>query len=361
MTFRFADAFDVAKATRFLKIFGRGGSLPFGARLSKAKPSRTRLSKTKPSRTRLSGTRLAICGFVLAILAGCASSPTTDVRDGYVVDRAHQSGAFNHRVRYLILHYTDSEEPRALRTLLGPNVSSHYLVPRYPSPTDDLPTVWQLVDEKERAWHAGISAWEDRNQLNDTSIGVEIVNAGPLDRGAGDAGDPIQAWQQYPDAQIEAVIALARDIIRRYDLPPTAILGHSDIAPSRKIDPGPRFPWQRLHAAGIGAWPEDSVVADYRRRFTPCTPSVLKIQQALHAYGYRLEATGVLDEATRDVLRAFQMHFRPTNYAGQPDRETAAILWALLQRYRPRALAQGDFVTTATCQADIADADQSNG
>ncbi|OLO07946.1 hypothetical protein BTW08_10015 [Salinicola sp. MH3R3-1] len=276
---------------------------------------------------------------LLIMLAGCAGTPTSEVRDGYIADQAHPSRAYNQRIRYLILHYTDSDESRAMHTLLGPDVSSHYLVPRQPATTDTLPRIWQLVDERDRAWHAGISAWEDRTQLNDTSIGVEIVNRGPQDmspRG--------RQWQPYSEAQIEAVIALAKDIVHRYQLPPTAILGHSDIAPSRKIDPGPRFPWKRLHDAGIGAWPNDADVVAYRQQFTRCAPTIRQIQQALNAYGYAIDITGELDGRTRNVLRAFQMHFRPASYSGQPDVDTAATLWALLARYRPQALAGGALI-----------------
>ncbi|WP_295036250.1 N-acetylmuramoyl-L-alanine amidase [Salinicola sp.] len=288
-------------------------------------------------------TLLFIGALSMTVLAGCASSPGLEPRQGYVADHTHQSQAYNHRIRYLVLHYTDSEAPRALRTLLGPNVSSHYLVARHPRAEGGVPRVWQLVDENDRAWHAGISAWEDRTQLNDTSIGVEIVNQGPRDTASG------RQWQIYPDRQIEAVIALAKDIIRRYDLPPTSILGHSDIAPSRKIDPGPRFPWKRLHEAGVGAWPDDEDIATYRRRFAHCSPTVRQYQRALGAYGYRLATTGVLDEETRNVTRAFQMHFRPANYAGQPDAETAAILWALLARYRPQELMASDLAPPSGC------------
>ncbi|OLO05597.1 MULTISPECIES: N-acetylmuramoyl-L-alanine amidase [Salinicola] len=307
--------------------------------------SRVDAGHSRPAR------HLLIAG-LLALLAGCTSLPTTEVRDGYVADRAHRSDAYNQRIRYLILHYTDSEEARAMRTLLGPDVSSHYLVPREPPTTNSLPRVWQLVDESARAWHAGISGWEDRTQLNDTSIGVEIVNRGPqralrdpsrnTPQNTSNRLAASQRWQPYPDAQIDAVIALANDIIHRYRLPPTAILGHSDIAPSRKIDPGPRFPWKRLHDAGVGAWPEDDDVADYRRQFARCAPSMTQVQRALSAYGYTIDVNGKGDRQTREVLRAFQMHFRPANYAGQPDRETSAILWALLARYRPQALMDND-------------------
>ncbi|MGQ7242874.1 N-acetylmuramoyl-L-alanine amidase [Salinicola sp. V024] len=285
---------------------------------------------------------------LLIMLAGCAGTPTSEVRDGYIADQAHPSRAYNQRIRYLILHYTDSDESRAMHTLLGPDVSSHYLVPRQPATTDSLPRIWQLVDERDRAWHAGISAWEDRTQLNDTSIGVEIVNRGPQDmspRG--------RQWQPYSEAQIEAVIALAKDIVNRYQLPPTAILGHSDIAPSRKIDPGPRFPWKRLHDAGIGAWPNDADVVAYRQQFTRCAPTIRQIQQALNAYGYAIDITGELDGRTRNVLRAFQMHFRPASYSGQPDVDTAATLWALLVRYPPQALAGGALVDDELATNDL--------
>ncbi|WP_303854945.1 N-acetylmuramoyl-L-alanine amidase [Salinicola salarius] len=291
------------------------------------------------------GTRSLLTGWMLlTILAGCAGSPTMETRNGYIADRAHRSDAYNQRIRYLILHYTDSEASRAMRTLLGPDVSSHYLVPRSPSLSDDLPQIWQLVDEKDRAWHAGVSAWEDRTQLNDTSIGVEIVNRGPQETLEG------QRWEPYPEDQIRAVIALAKDVIRRYRLPPTAILGHSDIAPSRKIDPGPRFPWKRLHDAGVGAWPRDEDIASFRHQFAQCSPSITQYQRALSAYGYSLTATGMIDDETRDVTRAFQMHFRPASYSGQPDHETAAILWALLARYRPQALLDTGLAEPTGCR-----------
>lgn len=294
----------------------------------------------------LTSPRLApwLVSAIVIWLAGCAGS-SLERRDGYVVDHRHQSTAFNQRIRYLVLHYTDSDEPRALSTLMGPNVSAHYLVPR-PSSPGERPVVLQLVSEDRRAWHAGVSAWEDRTQLNDTSIGVEIVNRGPQDTPAG------QRWQPYPDAQIDAVIALARDIVHRYGLPPTAILGHSDIAPARKIDPGPRFPWHRLYLAGVGAWPREADVERYEQLFSRCAPSISAYQQALSAYGYALESSGTLDPATRDVTRAFQMHFRPANTGATPDVETKSILWALLERYRPEALTRPPLRMPVSCSPD---------
>ncbi|WP_251976423.1 N-acetylmuramoyl-L-alanine amidase [Salinicola avicenniae] len=284
-----------------------------------------------PRRCRRLATLLSIV-LSLALLAGCATPSQREARDGYIADRTHHSSAYNQRIRYLVLHYTDSEAQRALKTLMGPHVSAHYLIPRHAIRDDEAPIVWQLVDERDRAWHAGVSAWRERTQLNDTSIGVEIVNAGPIGLPRG------SQWQAYPPSQIDAVIALAKDIVTRYGLPPTAVLGHSDIAPSRKIDPGPRFPWRKLYEAGIGAWPRDSDVRHYRKRFRQCSPTTAQYQQALRAYGYVLSISGQEDAKTRDVTRAFQMHFRPEAYSGWRDDETDARLWALLSRYRPEAL-----------------------
>ncbi|WP_280561260.1 N-acetylmuramoyl-L-alanine amidase [Chromohalobacter sp. 48-RD10] len=261
----------------------------------------------------------------LLTLTACSGTPTTESRDGYRVDHRYQSSAQSSRVRHLVLHYTDSDARRALRTLTGPHVSSHYLVTR-------TPTVYQLVDESRRAWHAGASAWGSRSNLNDTSIGIEIVNRGPRDTSHG------RTWTPYPARQIDMLIDLARDVIERHDIAPMDVVGHADIAPQRKIDPGPRFPWYRLYRAGIGAWPDADRVAAYQEYFTQHPRSVGQLQRALAAYGYPVRITGTFDALTHDTLRAFQMHFRPARYDGFPDTQSAAILWALLEKYRPEAL-----------------------
>lgn len=206
--------------------------------------------------------------------------------------------------------------------------------------------MFQLVDEERRAWHAGASAWKNRTQINDTSIGIEIVNLGP-DRSFAEVEHLLEAnpeaaveidWAPYPAAQIEALIALSRDIIERHGIHPTDVVAHSDIAPTRKVDPGPRFPWRELYEAGIGAWPEEHSVARWQAQFVHTPPTLAELQRALRAWGYALEITGELDRETRAVLRAFQMRFRPADYRGRTDAETAARLWALLERYRPQEL-----------------------
>ncbi|MHB0777455.1 N-acetylmuramoyl-L-alanine amidase [Halomonas sp. WWR20] len=267
------------------------------------------------------------------LLSACAGPASLENRPGYRVDSRYTAVSYNSRIRHLVLHYTDSDEAHALKTLTGPLVSVHYVVPVPPRQPLASPQVYQLVDESQRAWHAGESAWQGHINLNDTSIGIEIVNQGPQDTATG------RRWSLYPSEQIETLVALSRDIIDRHAIEPTDVVGHADIAPSRKIDPGPRFPWRQLYQAGIGAWPDDTTVASYRQRFQSRLPCVKQIQQALASYGYSLEASGTLDNRTRDVLRAFQMHFRPANYAGYPDPESMARLWALIEKYRGKETA----------------------
>ncbi|MAX32109.1 MAG: N-acetylmuramoyl-L-alanine amidase [Halomonadaceae bacterium] len=268
-------------------------------------------------------------------LCACAS-PVVEQRDGYSVDHRHSATSHSSRVRYLVIHYTDADEADSLKTLTGPRVSSHYLIP--PPQNATPPPIYQLVDESRRAWHAGTSSWAGRENLNDTSVGIEIVNAGPDQRFAEvEAGAKVN-WAPFPDAQITALIALAQDIIARHGIADTAVVSHAEIAPTRKIDPGPAFPWQRLHAAGIGPWPDPARVARYRRQFAKAPPSLGSLQQALAHWGFAVTPSGVLDETTRGALRAFQMRYCPTDYRGRPDADTAARLWALLARYRPEAL-----------------------
>ena len=216
----------------------------------------------------------------------------------------------------VILHYTGMTTGNAALALLRDpksELSSHYFV------TEDG-AILQLVPESRRAWHAGAGVWKGERDLNSVSIGVEIVNPGH------DGGLP-----PFPQVQIEATIALCRDIISRRAISPERILAHSDIAPTRKRDPGERFPWAVLARAGVGHWIEPAPIgaaAAFGRAQEG--PHIRSLQALLALYGYGVEMTGVYDRATEIVVTAFQRHFRPGKVDGQPDESTIATLRALI-------------------------------
>ncbi|SEU06087.1 N-acetylmuramyl-L-alanine amidase, negative regulator of AmpC, AmpD [Burkholderia cepacia] len=263
---------------------------------------------------------------VLCLLAAC-TSPTLVERGTYYADTSLHARGADSRIRFLVMHYTESDEAKSLRTLTGDSVSVHYVIPPQPRIERGLPVVYQLVPESERAWHAGVSEWQGTTELNAVSIGIENVNRGPLD-------PQNRTWQPYPPEQVAALTRLSKDIVTRYAIPPTHVVGHSDIAPQRKIDPGPLFPWQALAQAGVGAWPDAATVAARLAGRDPHAPvDVRELQLKLARYGYDVATDGVLDTRTRRVFAAFQMHFRPADYAGDPDAETDAIAQALLDKY----------------------------
>ena len=205
-------------------------------------------------------------------------------------------------VDVLVLHYTELPLDQSLKVLRDdrvPNrVSAHYVV------AEDG-TVYRLVSEDRVAWHAGRSHWRGREALNGTSIGIEIVNL------HGDRHD-------YPGAQITALIELCRDIVGRHRaIEPRNVVGHSDIAPRRKIDPGLRFPWARLAASGIGLWP--------RRGASPLAGDM---QAALQRFGY----PPAVEVATSDIVASFQRRFRPARADGTADAESRSLLADLLDQ-----------------------------
>ncbi|MGM3174191.1 N-acetylmuramoyl-L-alanine amidase [Dickeya lacustris] len=236
------------------------------------------------------------------------------------------------RVRFLVLHYTAEDFDGALTILGSGNVSAHYLIPSAPPYHEGKPVLWQLLPETLAAWHAGRSYWRGVSQLNSSSIGIEQENPG-WRQTAGGTG----YWQPYSSAQIALVIALARQIIQRHQIEPQNVVGHSDIAPQRKIDPGPHFPWQQLAQAGIGAWPDAERVRFYLRNRHEYTPVDRRsLLEKLARYGY--EVTPDMNEAQqRRVVAAFQMHFRPQRYDGNADAQTEAIAEALLEKYAGRS------------------------
>jgi N-acetylmuramoyl-L-alanine amidase len=244
------------------------------------------------------------------VLGGCAS--------GVRVNSSYTSENQDSRVLFLVLHYTQGNFDGSLKTLTLPSnraVSSHYLV------RDDPVMTYRLVEEGQRAWHAGASSWKGHTHLNASSIGIEIVNLGWT---RGPDGTP--RYTPYSEAQITEVIALCLEIVARHKIKPDHIVGHSDIAPGRKQDPGPLFPWKRFADAGLIGWPDAAMVANRRLAYALQLPDAAWFQEKLAEYGFGTSRSGAFDELTRDSLVSFQMKYRPSKYDGQPDAETAALL-----------------------------------
>ncbi|MEC9415466.1 MAG: N-acetylmuramoyl-L-alanine amidase [Pseudomonadota bacterium] len=266
----------------------------------------------------------------------------------------------NSRIDYIVIHATSQDFEKALNTLTKNStypVSSHYLIPNareknYLDYFSKELAVYRLVDEVGRAWHAGVSSWSDEVSLNDRSIGIEVVNEFHCDNDAKQSDEPsidflTCDFLPYPAEQIDLLKVLLLDILDRYpDINPVDVVGHADIAPSRKSDPGPYFPWKELYESGIGAWYDQPTYAKYNHLFNQGMPSIEIMQRALIAYGYPLEETGIIDEQTRFAIRAFQLHFRSSDYSGKMDAESLAILFALVEKYRSEKL--NDLVSITT-------------
>jgi N-acetylmuramoyl-L-alanine amidase len=215
--------------------------------------------------------------------------------------------ARNAAVDILLLHYTGMKTAQdALDRLRDPKaeVSAHYTV-------DEDGTIYRMVAEEQRAWHAGASYWAGARDLNARSIGIEIVNPGHE-----------HGYRAFPEAQMQAVLALSREIVARHRIKPARVLGHSDVAPLRKEDPGELFNWAMLAANGVGLWPSPK----------PCNWSDAAFLLQLGRYGYDLEgpAGGDAGKARRAAITAFVRHFRPAKLTAEPDAELKAILNGLI-------------------------------
>lgn len=206
-------------------------------------------------------------------------------------------------VDMLVLHYTGMPTMQeALERLRDPaaKVSAHYLI-------DEDGTVFALVDEDLRAWHAGVSFWRGHRDINARSVGIELVNPGHE-----------FGYRPFPAAQMTALVALAKGILARHPIPPRNVVAHADVAPNRKEDPGELFDWRGLAAQGIGLWPGESEEASGE--------ADLAAARLLSRWGYDVADA----DATRTALAAFQRHFRPSRHDGQADGETLAKLRRLL-------------------------------
>src|SRR5258705_197570 len=203
---------------------------------------------------------------------------------------------------HLVLHYPGMETGAAAVARVcdsDAKVSAHYTV-------DEDGTIFSHVPEECRAWHAGVSYWAGARDINARSIGIEIVNPGHE-----------FGYRSFPDVQIEAVIRLSQDIFSRHPIPPERVLGHSDVAPARKQDPGELFPWGELALAGIGLWPQT------RKHRLP-----VGFADGLRAFGYGLHPD--MDLRLETLTEAVQRHYRPARIDGVADKECEALLATLL-------------------------------
>lgn len=286
-------------------------------------------------------TSIALACCLSLSLVGCITTTTAPVAntDSFIVDNTtYESTGKSQRIKTIVLHYTVSDNDRSIKLLTAGKVSAHYLIMK-----NDDDKIYSLVPETERAWHAGDGSFAGRTILNDTSIGIEIVNDGiqPQYLNALKKDDldyhPYEHFVEFDEIQIKKVAQLVKDIATRYDISPKNIIGHSDLAPSRKIDPGAKFPWERLYKDyGIGAWYEEADRRYFTTEIALATPTIPEIKQQLRNYGYQINDSDEWDKASRDVVYAFQLHFRPRNPTGNMDIETYAILKALNKKYAGR-------------------------
>jgi N-acetylmuramoyl-L-alanine amidase len=231
---------------------------------------------------------------------------------GPVIDHPspnHDARADGTPVDMLVLHYTGMRTGEAaLARMCDPaaKVSAHYMI-------EEDGRIFRLVPEERRAWHAGVAAWRGHCDINARSIGIELVNPGHE-----------FGYRGFPPAQMDALVGLARAILARHPIAPRNVVGHSDVAPARKTDPGELFAWQDLARAGIGVWPSAA-----RHAPPGHGHDIMRAQRQLGLYGYAIAPTGHADQATTQALAAFQRHFRPAGVDGLLDSETAALIAAV--------------------------------
>ena len=246
---------------------------------------------------------------------------TQFVADSSVVERVEPSPNFDERTGLgrpdmIVLHYTGMQFcHEAIHRLCDTKarVSAHYVV-------HENGSIVQLVPEGMRAWHAGVSVWGGDPDVNSRSIGIEICNPGH------DFGYP-----DFPSRQVAATITLCRSILTRQIIRPENIVAHSDVAPSRKNDPGEKFPWKRLSQSGIGLWVDVGTVADIEAlKPNDAGTKITDLQRSLAEYGYGIDISGRYDVSTKEVVTAFQRHFRPSQVDGIADAATQQMLRKLL-------------------------------
>ena len=237
----------------------------------------------------------------------------------------------NERIQFIVVHYTAIDNAASIKELTTNKVSSHFLVL-----DEDDNKIYSLVPLEQRAWHAGASAFRGRTNINDTSVGIEIVSDGIAKEFISDPNPyhPYDHYVDYKPIQIEKVAQIIKYVAEKYNVPARNIVAHSDIAPSRKKDPGAKFPWKELYDKyNIGAWYDEADKQIFMDEEKFKATSIREIKDELRKYGYEINRFDEWDKESKDVVYAFQLHFNPKNATGEMDLETFAILKALNKKY----------------------------
>jgi glutaminase len=235
----------------------------------------------------------------------------------------------NERIQFIVVHYTATDNLGSIKELTSSRVSSHFLVL-----DEDDNKIYSLVPLEQRAWHAGASSFRGRTNINDTSVGIEIVSDGIAKEYRNNPYPLYDHYVEFKPIQIEKTAQIIKYVAEKYNIPAKNIVAHSDIAPGRKKDPGAKFPWKELYDKyNIGAWYDEADKQSFMNEEKFNATSIREIKDELRKYGYEVNRLDEWDKESKNVVYAFQLHFNPKNLTGEMDLETFAILKALNKKY----------------------------
>ena len=235
----------------------------------------------------------------------------------------------NERIQFIVVHYTATDNLGSIKELTSSRVSSHFLVL-----DEDDNKIYSLVPLEQRAWHAGASSFRGRTNINDTSVGIEIVSDGIAKEYRNNPYPLYDHYVEFKPIQIEKTAQIIKYVAEKYNIPAKNIVAHSDIAPGRKKDPGAKFPWKELYDKyNIGAWYDEADKQAFMNEEKFNATSIREIKDELRKYGYEVNRLDEWDKESKNVVYAFQLHFNPKNPTGEMDLETFAILKALNKKY----------------------------
>ena len=235
----------------------------------------------------------------------------------------------NERIQFIVVHYTATDNLGSIKELTSSRVSSHFLVL-----DEDDNKIYSLVPLEQRAWHAGASSFRGRTNINDTSVGIEIVSDGIAKEYRNNPYPLYDHYVEFKPIQIEKTAQIIKYVAEKYNIPAKNIVAHSDIAPGRKKDPGAKFPWKELYDKyNIGAWYDEADKQSFMNEEKFKATSIREIKDELRKYGYEVNRLDEWDKESKNVVYAFQLHFNPKNLTGEMDLETFAILKALNKKY----------------------------